>query len=566
MRVCMFVYNNCTNDARVLKEARTLLAAGHDVTVVAVLDVTTTLEEDRDGLRIVRIDRRPLHYRLLWWYRARVRSARLARARLKRFGRRSARRLVRLARRSRRRLKHALRRARRLITRLVRRARVRLLRGARRARRRLRLLRFRLAARLGGRPVSARSPRIRSPRRPRRYRLSSILRRRRAGRRSGDGEAPAPAGSGRALLVARVARVLRLALTVLGAPLSLLAWLLVSAGRGVSRFNHRTLMRMHKPLMFGDWYWRAYRLLRDERFDVLHAHDLNTLPVAAALKRRTGALLVYDAHELYPDVSTLSTTERRVWKVLERRLIGRADEVITVCDSIGAELQRRYPIAPPTILLNCPPSADRVELSSRLLRAHAGLDDAEPLVLYQGGFTPNRGLAQLVRAAGQLERGRLIMMGWGRLEDELRAIVRDEGLGSRVVFTAPVAQDVLLSYTAGADVGVIPYEPVGLNNLYSTPNKLFEYLSVGLPIVGSNLPELAKIVLGCEVGLTFERAEPELIAAALNRVLLDDDLRAGMRRNALSVRARYTWETQAGTLLRVYARVEPARPVLTRAA
>src|SRR4051794_41937003 len=69
MKIGMFVYNNFTRDARVLKEASTLVAAGHEVVIVAVLDKTTVPGEERDGIRVVRIDRRPLHYRLLWTVR-----------------------------------------------------------------------------------------------------------------------------------------------------------------------------------------------------------------------------------------------------------------------------------------------------------------------------------------------------------------------------------------------------------------------------------------------------------------------------------------------------------------
>ncbi len=361
-------------------------------------------------------------------------------------------------------------------------------------------------------------------------------------------------------------RALRSVARVVAAPLLAVAWLLRGVYRALSHVVYRMLMRCHKPLMFGDWYWRSYRLLREERFDVLHAHDLITLPVAVALKRRTGARLVYDAHELYPEVSTLSKTERRVWSLLERPLIKHADDVITVCESIAGELTARYSIAAPTVVLNCPPSAAGVEHSADLLRAHAGIDDDEPLVLYQGGFAPHRGLPQLVRAVAHLERGRLILMGWGRLEERLREIVREEALEARVTIVGPVAQDVLLAYTAGADIGVIPYEPIGLNNTYTTPNKLFEYLAVGLPVVGSHLPELARVILKWEVGLTFERVEPEFIAAPLNRLLGDPELRARMRANALLARASYTWERQAEVLLGVYDGAGVPRPRLTRAA
>lgn len=506
MRICMFVYNNCTTDSRVRKEAVTLRDAGHDVRVVAVLDRTTRLQEVREGIQITRIDRRPLHYRLLWWYRGRRRLLRLGWTKTKRGARA---RVLRTRRRARRVLRLADVRRRRRVRAVWR--RVGLACGA-----------------AAGSPWLVPGPDP-GERRRRRWRtgMSRVVR----------------------LLVGVVALPVLVTKALVRSPI----WLF----KAVSHVLYGTLMRFHKPLMFGDWYYRCYRLLRDERFDVVHAHDLNTLPVAVALARRSGARLIYDSHELYPDVSTLSKTESRVWRALERPLIRRADEVITVCASIADELVSRYRIGPPHILLNCPPAPLRAvsDASPALLRQHAGLDPVsdELIVLYQGGFAPYRGLVPLVRAARYLDRGRLVLMGWGLLEVELRRLVAAEGLGDRVTIVGPVDPTVLLSYTAGADVGVIPYEPVGLNNTFTTPNKLFEYLSVGLPVVASHLPELARVVLGSEVGLTFARVEPELIAAQLNRVLGDDELRARMRANAMVARELYTWERQAELLLDLYA-------------
>jgi glycosyltransferase involved in cell wall biosynthesis len=183
----------------------------------------------------------------------------------------------------------------------------------------------------------------------------------------------------------------------------------------------------------------------------------------------------------------------------------------------------------------------------------AGIDGmTEPVVLYQGGFVPHRGLEPLVQAAALLERGVLVLMGWGRLEADLAALVRRKELSDRVKILPPVSQAELPRYTSGADVGVIPYEPVGLNNYFTTPNKLFEYIAAGLPVIASDLPELRKVLHGHRVGVTFERAEASEIAHALNSVLCEPALLAEMRANALAVRNEYTWERQALKLLEVY--------------
>ncbi|MET0304823.1 MAG: glycosyltransferase family 4 protein [Solirubrobacterales bacterium] len=436
MRIDMFVYNRCTTDARVLKEARTLSEAGHRVRIVAVLDATTEPTEDRDGFRIVRIDRNPLHYRAL--------SAAQA------------------------------------------------------------------AGRLWRRPLATMAQ---------------------------------EESATRAVVVAAAP----LALLVRGLRLLWRTW--AAASRPFKRAGRRLLLVPHKPLMFFDYYRRAYRLVRASPPEALHAHDLNTLPVAAALARQLRLPLTYDAHELYPEISTLSEREAATWRWLERRLARRADHVLTVCDSIAAELEQRYGVDRPTVLLNCPvggggnggPAPNR-----------ASRGDDEPIVLYQGGFAPYRGLDTLVRSAHGLERGRIVLMGWGRLEDELRELISREGLSERVTIVPPVPPAEVVSAAAGATIGVIPYEPIGLNNTYTTPNKLFDYMAAGLPVVASRLPELTRFVEQGGMGLSFTPGDPTALATALNEVLADPKRYAQMQTRAHEAALRYTWEHESPKLLALY--------------
>jgi glycosyltransferase involved in cell wall biosynthesis len=477
VRIDMFVYNRCTTDARVLKEARTLAGAGHRVRVLAVLDATTEPEEERDGFRIVRIDRRPLHYRLLaatralgqWWRRP---------------------------------------------------------------------LLVAVERRVGDR---------------------------------GDGEsggvAAGRAGDG------SLAAALLPPLLGTAARMAYRAWMRLS--RPFKRAARRLLLVPHKPLMFLDYYWRAYRLVRADPPGALHAHDLNTLPVAAALARRLRLPLNHDAHELYPEMSTLSPREAATWRRLERLLAPRADHTLTVCDSIAAEFERRYGVARPTVLLNCPVSGNgaapeagvgetlRATQTPGSFRAYMTQKEPDPIptILYQGGFAPHRGLETLVRSAHGLERGTIVLMGWGRLEEELRELIGRERLEGRVRIVPPVPPAEVISSAAAATIGVIPYEPVGLNNTYTTPNKLFDYMAAGLPIVASRLPELIRFIEGDELGLTFPPGDPVALAAALNEILADGPRYERMRERAQAAAQRYTWERESRKLLALYEPASSEHPV-----
>jgi glycosyltransferase involved in cell wall biosynthesis len=339
------------------------------------------------------------------------------------------------------------------------------------------------------------------------------------------------------------------------------------AGTTASGVAYRALMVLHKPLLYADFYMRAFRLARHGRYDIVHAHDLNTMPAAWAIARRTGARLVFDAHELYAEVSTLSHRERRVWRVIERTLIGRADAVITVCTSIADELVRRYAVAPPAIVLNCPVAEDAQSAPGALATA-AGLEQHVPIVLYQGGFSAHRGLPDLVRAAADVPGATFVLMGWGTMEPVLRELIEELGIGDRVRIVAPVPPSELLKHTAGATVGVIPYVPHGLNNRYTTPNKLFEYINAGVPVLGSHLPELERFILGYDVGRTFRPGDAADLAAQLNLMLGDQPALERQRQAASRARAELTWESQEKTLFAVYDRlglVAPEAPVTVAA-
>lgn len=322
-------------------------------------------------------------------------------------------------------------------------------------------------------------------------------------------------------------------------------------GFTIVRVRRRTAGR---ALLFVEYNFRAYRLARRQAFDVFHAHDLDTLPLAAALARRAGGRLVYDAHELYTEMSTHGLLQRLAWRTVEGALIHRADAVVTVNDSIAGELAKRYRIAAPLTLLNCPraPSLPADTTVSRLRERAGLLDDPRKIVLYQGGLVPHRGLSQLIVAARELDDAVVVLLGWGKSEDELRRQIRRDGVEDRVLIVAPVAQDELLAFTAGADLGVVPYQAAGLNNYFAAPNKLFEYIAVGLPVIGSDFPELRRFLEGLDLGRTFDPADPHDIAGTANEILRNDDLRARLAANAREAAKRLVWEEESRKLRDLY--------------
>jgi glycosyltransferase involved in cell wall biosynthesis len=290
--------------------------------------------------------------------------------------------------------------------------------------------------------------------------------------------------------------------------------------------------------------------------DVYHAHDLNTLMAGWRAARRHGARLVYDAHELYPELAGLGPRERARWDRLERYLIARPDAVIVPSASRADEFAQRYGIRRPKVVMNCPTASAQPDPAASPLAGYRR--PGEALLVYAGGFNANRGLENLVRAAGMIVGARLVMIGFGSLEGELRRLAGPEG--DRVAFHPPVEHDAVVALVAGADVGLAPYLPVGLNNVLAAPNKLFEYLHAGIAIAGSDLPDIRGVVERHRVGAVFDAADPSSIADAVTELIASPDELAAMKRRAREASSLYTWDAQVEVLLGIYEQLGAATP------
>jgi glycosyltransferase involved in cell wall biosynthesis len=296
--------------------------------------------------------------------------------------------------------------------------------------------------------------------------------------------------------------------------------------------------------------------------DVVHANDSDTLAAGSMAATRTCAALLYDAHELYPDMLQEhgirgSAPVQAYWRDLEARLVPKADAVITVSDGLASELRRRYAVEP-IVVMNVPrvqPLAPRGRLRSEL-----GLAPETPLVLYQGVLIQGRGLVGLVEAVASLPGVVLVVQGSGPEEVPMRQRVEALGVGDRIHLTGHQPLSTLHEYACDADVGVVIYEPTTLNNRLAAPNKLFAYLMAGLPVAGSDFPGLAAIVAGEGVGAVFDPTSPVSVASAISGLLGDPERLAGMRARArVLAESRYNWGIEKEKFLAVYRRLEDLR-------
>jgi glycosyltransferase involved in cell wall biosynthesis len=308
---------------------------------------------------------------------------------------------------------------------------------------------------------------------------------------------------------------------------------------------------------------RLSRVLRKLGPDILHAHDSNTLVAVAWAARALGVPFVYDAHDLWlgrprRERSRVYFALSQAWYTLvERWLVPRAAVTLTVSGPIARHLARRYRLERVRLVPNYPELADPVAPAElRSLPGAASMASGGPVVLYLGGLMAGRGLEQLVDALGLATSVQLVMLGEGPLAVELLRRAARVGAADRLWLLPPVPPDRVLAYAESADVGVSPIVPSCLNYRYSLPNKLFQYMAAGIPIVASDFPQVREVIEGAACGVAVDTTRPRALADAIEGILADPlEARAMGARGRAAVASRYHWDSAARTLLEAYGQL-----------
>lgn len=301
--------------------------------------------------------------------------------------------------------------------------------------------------------------------------------------------------------------------------------------------------------------------------DVLHCHDIHTLPVAKRVKSIHACTVVYDAHEIYEDLAQASKRKSNYYRTVHRTYATYVDHFITINDSFAAWYRERYrPFATPHVIMNATRAVTHVNYDGRLHRA-LGLSIDVKVLLYHGGFAKMRGLERLIRTAATLpEEWTTVLMGWSTQPDMQRtltnlttamnALCRPDRETQAVHLLAPAPLPELGRWASGATIGVIPYEDSGLNHRYCTPNKLWEYPGSGVPIVATKLVEIERLVGMYRMGWILPEQNPtDQHLSGLSQIIssLNDNDLALARMGCAEFMQNESWEKFEERLLRLYA-------------
>lgn len=303
-----------------------------------------------------------------------------------------------------------------------------------------------------------------------------------------------------------------------------------------------------KIIQFIKYFEFIFRVFfRFRKFDIIHCNDLNALPIGILIKLfGRGVKVVYDCHEYETERGGVNNRLKWLMKFFEKNLVRYVDEIITVSDSIAECYAKDYKITKPNLVLNCPSYTEQERFD--LFRQNLNIRTNQTIFLYQGGFSSGRGIELLLEAfEGSGDEHVLVCMGYGPLEP----LIKEKSKTSNNIFFHPaVSPDVLLNYTASADYGILFYEDTCLNHRYCSPNKIFEYLMAGLPVLTSNLYEMKRLVESEGVGIVAEANTVDGFRAAISASLSQDY--EEIQSNVFEARKKYCWEEQEKVIKEIY--------------
>lgn len=314
-------------------------------------------------------------------------------------------------------------------------------------------------------------------------------------------------------------------------------------------------------------------VLAELRPELVHAHDFHTVGIGARAAARLGCRWLYDAHEYLAGIETpppwdlRGRLRRRMLLGVEREYIGRADAVVTVSEAIAERLHTEHGLARrPRVVLNAPlvRTGGRPGEPAPDVRRVVGLPGDVPLLLYSGGLAARRGVATAVRALTMLPGVHLVLVA--RRDDpgagELRALAERLGVADRLHLAPYAAPDRVIPYIASATAGLVPilHRP---NHELSLITKYLEYLHARLPVLCSDVAEMARTTRSLGVGEVFRAGDTGSFCSAA-RSLLGDPARYGEAYRpggaAAAALPGLTWEGQAAVLDGLYRELTGRRP------
>ncbi len=303
------------------------------------------------------------------------------------------------------------------------------------------------------------------------------------------------------------------------------------------------------PLKFLIFNYRLAQWLRNHACHTIYARGLWVLPAVWFVRLFGSQRIIYEAHEYFAGHELLlrRPLRRAVWLGIERLAIPKISHLLTVSEPLAQLYQKRYPkLKQISVIRNVPPRTPFRHADTPPPNA----DGRIFTLVFHGYFHKGRALQQMIQAMAllQTQTVRLLLVGDGPLASELRQAVHKLGLNDRVAFHDFLPQNRLLPFLSRADLGMVLIQPDSPNRAYSLPNKFFELIGAGVPVLASTIPTLTAYVQKYDIGKCVNPDDPAEIAAAIDEIARNKSRLAQWKAHCQTAAEELNWEKEAEIL------------------
>lgn len=304
------------------------------------------------------------------------------------------------------------------------------------------------------------------------------------------------------------------------------------------------------PLFYINLNLRFFLYLLFSDAKIILSNDLDTLlscSLAALMRKKH---LVFDSHELFPEVPELIHRPRirRIWKFLEKWLVSKLKHGFTVSPSIADFYMEAYGVKFEII---------RNLGNFRYDHEFEGIkkSDKRKIIIYQGALNLGRGLELLIESMQYVDKAVLQIIGSGDVASKLKRLTKRLDLENRVQFIGRLPLERLWEFTASASIGISIEEDLGLNYKYALPNKLFDYIQARIPVIISDLPEMVRIVQRYRIGKVLTERNTDSLSQIINGMLKEEIAKNSYASNLELAARELCWEKEEEKLIRLFRRV-----------
>ena len=299
------------------------------------------------------------------------------------------------------------------------------------------------------------------------------------------------------------------------------------------------------PFMYLFFNAQLFFYLLFKKADILWSNDLDTLLPNFIISRLKNAKLVYDSHEYFTE-SVIKKISKKVWEFLERRLFPHLKNVITVNNSIKEIYEKQYKV-PVTVIRNVPyPLAQNSSVTKPLLPSNKKI-----LVMQGNGLNENRGAEEAVLTMQYLpDEFMLYFIGGGTIINDLKQMTDELNLNHKIIFIDLLPYTEMMEYTRQCFLGLI-FEKIDSmdEHKFSLPNKFFDYIHAGIPVLSSKALEIKAIMEKYNIGTFIESFDPVEIAATIIDIPMHQEMYNQWKQNTVAAAHEFNWENEEKVLI-----------------